>query len=150
MLKTTQGNLLDLAEEGEFDVIIHGCNCFCTMGAGIAAQIKQRYPSVFYEDCKTVKGDINKLGTFSCAVADNYSLIVVNAYTQFRYGGNKSNVDYVAIRSALTEIKKQFGTTPRYGIPAIGCGLAGGDWNIVEMMINEVMYDCDVTYVEFK
>jgi len=33
-MKTIQGNLIHLAQDGEFDLIVHGCNCFCTMGAG--------------------------------------------------------------------------------------------------------------------
>ena len=35
-MKIIKGNLISLALAGEFEVIIHGCNCFCTMGAGIA------------------------------------------------------------------------------------------------------------------
>ena len=34
MLKHATGDLLALAEAGEFDVILHGCNCFNTMGGG--------------------------------------------------------------------------------------------------------------------
>ncbi|MEW6977553.1 MULTISPECIES: hypothetical protein [Bacillus] len=32
----------------------------------------------------------------------------------------------------------------------IGCGLAGGDWTIVEDMIEEVLGDCEVTVYRFK
>jgi hypothetical protein len=30
MLKRAKGNLIDMAEQGEFDVIVHGCNCLNT------------------------------------------------------------------------------------------------------------------------
>ena len=33
-MKTIQGNLIHLAQNGEFDLIGLDCNCFCTMGAG--------------------------------------------------------------------------------------------------------------------
>ena len=33
-MKTNQGNLIHLAQTRDFDLIVHGCNCFCTMGAG--------------------------------------------------------------------------------------------------------------------
>ena len=33
-MKTIQGNLIHLAQNGEFDLIALDCNCFCTMGAG--------------------------------------------------------------------------------------------------------------------
>mgnify|MGYP001795501660 FL=1 len=39
-MKTIKGDLVKLAIKGEFDLIIHGCNCFCTMGAGIAKTIR--------------------------------------------------------------------------------------------------------------
>ena len=39
-LKHTKGNLLDLAEAGEFDIVVQGCNCFNTMGGGIAREIR--------------------------------------------------------------------------------------------------------------
>ena len=32
----------------------------------------------------------------------------------------------------------------RYGL---GCGLAGGDWNVVYNIINDVFYDCDDNYL---
>ena len=33
----------------------------------------------------------------------------------------------------------------KIGMPKIGCGLAGGDWNLVTKMIQEEMADCKVT-----
>ena len=42
MKHIVQGNLIALADAGQIDVLIHGCNCFCTMGAGIAKDIKSR------------------------------------------------------------------------------------------------------------
>ncbi|EGL17721.1 hypothetical protein HMPREF9413_4472 [Paenibacillus sp. HGF7] len=32
----------------------------------------------------------------------------------------------------------------------IGCGLAGGDWDIVEQIIEEVFIDYDVTLYKFE
>ena len=31
-MKYIDGDLFKLAEQGEFDIVIHGANCFCTMG----------------------------------------------------------------------------------------------------------------------
>ena len=42
-MKTVKGDLIHLALAGEFDVIVHGCNCYCTMGVGIAKTIKQKF-----------------------------------------------------------------------------------------------------------
>lgn len=43
-MNIVHGDLIQLALAGQFDVIIHGCNCFCTMGAGIAKAIRQEFP----------------------------------------------------------------------------------------------------------
>ena len=64
-MKTIQGDLIKLAVAGEFDVIVHGCNCFCTMGAGIAKTIKQKFPTAYQADLATIKGDKTKLGAVS-------------------------------------------------------------------------------------
>jgi hypothetical protein len=39
-MKNLTGDLLKLAIEGRFDVIVHGANCQCVMGAGIAKAIR--------------------------------------------------------------------------------------------------------------
>ena len=44
-MKTVTGDLIALAQQGTFDVIAHGCNCMCQMGAGIAAaNVKRKIP----------------------------------------------------------------------------------------------------------
>lgn len=39
-----QGDLIALDMAGKFDVIVHGCNCFHAMGAGIAKTIATAFP----------------------------------------------------------------------------------------------------------
>jgi len=154
-MKTLKGDLIQLALEGAFDVIIHGCNCFCVMGAGIAKGIKANFPEAYQADLQTQKGDKTKLGTITFAeVATKHgSLVVVNAYTQYNYKGKGRKVDYKAVRSAFEKIKQHF-SDKRIGYPAIGAGLAGGDWNIISDIIEEVLsgrgHSVDHTFVEFK
>ena len=95
-----KGDLIKLALKGDFDVIVHGCNCFCTMGAGIAKAIKSTFPTAYQADLKTVKGDRSKLGSYSMATIENngHKITVVNAYTQYHYGGPGNKADYNAIR----------------------------------------------------
>lgn len=56
-MKKLKGDLIALALEGEFSVIVHGCNCQCAMGKGIAKTIKTRFPEAYQADLKTKKGD---------------------------------------------------------------------------------------------
>ena len=95
-----KGDLIKLAIKGDFDVIIHGCNCFCTMGAGIAKSIKAAFPEAYKADMETLKGDKEKLGNFSAAniKRNGQEITIVNAYTQYHYGGPGIKVDYRAIQ----------------------------------------------------
>ena len=120
MIKYVDGDLIALAKAGQFDVIGHGCNCFCNMGAGIARAIKQEWPAAFQADKNTSNGDMNKLGRFSQIQCEN--VLILNLYTQFRYGGRKANVDYMAIRNCMKAIKVRYGNL-RIGLPLIGCGI---------------------------
>lgn len=153
MLKYIKGDLIELAKQGKFDVIAHGCNCFCLMGNGIAKQIKQNFPNAYKIDLNTVKGDNLKLGRIDYTYDYDSRTWIVNAYTQYNIA-NKNNrvaVDYDAVRSCMKEIKKEFeGENRKFGFPMIGAGLAGGDWKIIEKIINEELYDEDVTIVRYN
>lgn len=143
--KEIKGDLIALAKQGEFDVIAHGCNCFCTMGAGIAPQMAKafgcdRYPleHIHY------RGEVNKLGQIQWGTyIDNEKeneVKVVNAYTQFHYGGHMP-LDYEALRLCLRKINYIFNHN-HIGLPQIGCGLAGGNWDIVSGMIQQELKNC--------
>ncbi|GBG14252.1 DNA gyrase subunit B [Novimethylophilus kurashikiensis] len=148
-MKSITGNLIKLAKAGHFDVIVHGCNCFCTMGKGIAKSIKDEFPLAYEADCQTKYGDRNKLGTFTQAfIAERpFAFTVVNAYTQFDYRG-ANNADYAAIRKAFRAIKGSF-PNARIGYPMIGAGLAQGDWSVISGIIDEELAGEDHTLVVF-
>lgn len=154
-MKTIKGDLIKLATMGEFDIIIHGCNCFNVMGAGIAKQIAFTFPQALEADKKTNFGSMDKLGTFSRATFkvndEGAVLTVLNAYTQFgtwKKGENQPPVDYKAVEDCFYEIQKQFGYQHlRFGIPKIGAGLAGGDWARIEKIIERYMSEEDLTLV---
>tara|TARA_Y100000389_G_scaffold195896_1_gene227967 strand:+ start:1643 stop:2119 length:477 start_codon:yes stop_codon:yes gene_type:complete len=157
-MNTIKGDLMSHARFGHFDVIVHGCNCFNNMGAGIAQQIKHYFPKAYYADLNTTKGDVNKLGTYSFAVCDadfaldaNAKFVVVNAYTQYNFGGRKVNLDYEALRTVFKTIINDFPGC-RIGIPRVGAGYAGGDWekikNIIKDELNQNNNDVEITVVE--
>lgn len=141
-----KGDLIKLAKKDQFDVIIHGCNCFCTMGAGIAKQIKKEFPEAYKVDNLTKRGDRSKLGSYSFVKLDN--LIIVNAYTQYNFGG-RLEADYKAIRGCFKKIKEQF-SGKKIGIPKIGAGLAGGDWEKISSIIEEELKGEDLTCVQYE
>lgn len=150
-MKSTTGNLITLANDGQFDVIIHGCNCLNNMGAGIAKSIKQEYPEAYKADLTTRKGDKKKLGTYSSAtvIRAYQELVIVNAYTQYEYSRQKVCVDYRAVESVFGKIREDF-HGKRIGYPLIGAGLAGGDWERISAIIDEALEGEDHTLVRFK
>lgn len=137
-MNTVKGDLIALALEGCFEVIVHGCNCFCTMSAGIARAIQDEFPEAYAADLVTIKGDRNKLGDFSLATVKRHDreITIVNGYTQFHFHGQEVLVDYEAIRNLFAKIKKQF-SGRRIGYPKIGAGLGGGDWLRISAIIDE-------------
>ena len=62
------GDLIDLALQGKFDVIIHGCNCFHKMGSGLAPKIRAVFPCAWQADLQTEFGSKDKLGTISYGI----------------------------------------------------------------------------------
>lgn len=137
-MRIVNGDLINLALQGKFDVIIHGCNCFCSMGAGIAHSIQAQFPEAYAADLMTTKGDRNKLGYFSSATVleNGHNITIVNGYTQFQYSGALTLVDYDAVENLFRRIKKEF-SGKRIGYPRIGAGLAGGNWEKIEHIINK-------------
>lgn len=148
---TVKGDLVKLALEGQFDVIVHGCNCFHTMGAGIAKTIARIFPEAFEADRQTPYGDKTKLGTISTATIqrENCRFIVVNAYTQFQWKGHGRKVDYDAIESCFRNVAARF-PSKKIGYPLIGAGLAGGNWTAIEPLIDTALTGQDHTLVVFE
>ena len=145
------GDLIEQAKNGQYDVIIHGCNCFNTMGAGIAKQIKSSFPEAYQADLKTKKGDRNKLGTYTKATINNndQQLTIVNAYTQYYYGHGKDLFEYDAFSKILKQIKAEF-SGQKIGLPLIGCGYAGGNKQEVLKIIAKELENENYTIVEYQ
>jgi len=140
MITYVEGNLL----HAPVDIMVHGCNCFNTMKSGIAKQIARRYPMAAQVDSETIKGSRDKLGTFThVKYAD---IVVVNAYTQYDYGRDgKERFNYIAFRHVLKKLNSiSPHNDPTIGFPKIGAGLAGGDWDQIERIIEEELKDYKV------
>jgi O-acetyl-ADP-ribose deacetylase (regulator of RNase III) len=156
MMTMIDGDLIKLTKEGCFDLIAHGCNCFNNMNAGIAKSIRLEFPEVSLVDNLTSRGDRTKLGTYSkTTIYTKYKshishpVIILNAYIQYYYGRGKCQLDYKALLSFLNKIASDFPTDLKIGMPKIGCGLAGGDWLLVQEMIESTLINHDVTIVNF-
>jgi O-acetyl-ADP-ribose deacetylase (regulator of RNase III) len=164
------GDLITLAKAGTFDVIAHGCNCHSTMGAGIAPQMAKAFGCDRFS-MELWGSDVNKLGNIDYQTVvlgentiwslEDYKnnrnepeLIVVNAYTQFNYGRNHADGDakplsYEALTLCMKKMNALF-VGKHIGLPKIGAGLAGGDWEKIKAIIQRELKDCQVTVVNYK
>lgn len=149
----TKGNVIHMAESGQFDVLVHGCNCMNIMGAGVARQVRDVFPAAYNADKAYTTKSRDMLGTYSSAVVPLFGMLgktvtIVNAYTQFAPGGGEDVFDYDAFAAVLERLHEAF-PDKIIGMPAIGCGLAGGDKErILDIIRNSSVCD-KVIFVEF-
>jgi O-acetyl-ADP-ribose deacetylase (regulator of RNase III) len=114
----------------ERGIIAHQVNLKGKMGAGLALQIRRRYPAV-WEQYRRDYQQI-QLGQVQL-VPVSQSLYVANLAAQTDYGIDRRQTDYDALARCLAELadfSRQLHLTP-YLPHGLGCGLAGGDWRIV-------------------
>lgn len=146
------GNLVDAFSNGEIKVLMHQCNCFCNFGAGIAKEIKKKFPYAYYTDCETKKGDKSKLGTSSVCLVEEDEGFICNIYGQYHWKPEKGKricTEYNHLESGLRntlDYLTGYDENMTIGIPLIGCGLAGGDWKVVSKIIEKL----EAEYPQFK
>ena len=150
-MKVVSGDLVQMAVAGEFDVIVHGCNCQCVMGKGIALTIRKRFPEALAADRQTKKSDPGKLGSCSVAIVESEAgpLHIANAYTQFHWRGKADLANYDAIRSCPGWVREMY-PSARIGLPKIGAGLAGGDWERIWRIMQEELDGTNATLVRHR
>jgi O-acetyl-ADP-ribose deacetylase (regulator of RNase III) len=132
-------------------VLVHGCNTQGVMGSGVALAIKQKWPEVF-EDYKNqifFGAERKILGSIITSVTTD-KRIIVNALTQDQYGKDgKKYVSYDAMDDAMLEIAKAINVRSPISMPKIGAGLGGGDWGVIEKIIEHRLLKHKVTIWSF-
>lgn len=152
-LYQSSGNILEVCRDRNHALtpqyLLHGCNCFHAMGAGLAKQIKEAYPGAYEADKAYLpKGDVRKLGNWSEFHTGEF--IILNLYTQYYYGKKYTSVplDYEALTLGLRKFNQHvWKEQPIIAMPRIGCGLAGGDWNKVSYIIRTELSNCIVRII---
>jgi len=152
-IEIIKGDMVLSYKNNELDAYAHQCNCFCTMSKGIAPLLAKVNSEVRRVDNSTTVGDRNKLGNISIAEGES---TLYNVYGQYHWSKYKEsyggNTDYNALRQGLCNVKlHMYGNDLlSLGLPLIGCGLAGGDWdNVVYPMIKEIFEDSDIYVTVF-
>lgn len=147
-MKYINDNLLDAFDRGDVKYIAHQCNCFASMykgkAKGIAGSIMKRYPEAARVDGSLATGE-SRLG--QVCEWDSRDKVGFNLYAQYLYGNASRTgiiyTDYEALGYCLAYVgytvsSQLVDRSLVIGIPRIGCGLAGGDWNVVSSILKSV------------
>lgn len=124
-------------EKKDKRIIIHQVNCKGVMGAGFAKQVKDKYPQLFkdYRERCMMFDYTELLGTNYYYEDEN--IIIVNMFSQNNYGTETRQTNYEAMATCLDKIRKMYPTQTIVAPYRIGCGLGGGDWNIVSKLLEK-------------
>lgn len=131
-MKFKSQNILDVSA----GIICHQVNCRRVMGSGLAKQIRYKWPNVYTTYIGKTEWNLG-----DCQLVEvSQHLWVANLAGQNEFGTNKRHTDYNALKKALGFAYDfaQNGKLDLYIPHGIGCGLGGGDWNVVLKIIEEV------------
>jgi len=134
--------------ESDVDALVHCCNNHHTMGSGIAYFLAKTFPQVYQADLETERDCETKMGSFSKAVITN-NRVVYNLYAMWGIGNDgdplNRNLSYDSFYNGLWNICKDLENVMKLnpcivvGLPKyIGCCRAGGEWSLVEKMIEDI------------
>lgn len=161
MIVYKKGNLL----ESNCDIICHQVNCQRVMGAGIAKQIRDKWPEVYDDYCFNI--DRMYDGDFASKSSDLLGMItwtelengryIMNFFSQDKFlPRDVCHTDYEAFTNCCRTLKKFITeynldkSKTIIGFPyKIGCGLAGGNWDIVSAIIEREFEGYEVEIYEY-
>mgnify|MGYP006269160713 CR=1 FL=1 len=122
--------------------IIHINNNLGTWGGGFVLAVSDKWPEAreaYIHDHSLELGDIQIVPT-----SDSTLIVNMVAQDRFPIEEKPDAVDYDALADCLWQIAHRI--DPEYTIhaPRIGTGIAGGDWNKIEAILNEELKAFDV------
>lgn len=143
MITLLTGDLLNFNS----DFIVQQVNCKGVMGAGLAKQIREKYPRVYatYMNLCDKYQPEQLLG--KCFCTDK----VISVFGQLNYGRNPMVVytKYTALHKAFTHINKVLPKNKSIAFPYMfGCGLANGAWETVYSLIEQCFPEREVYIVK--
>ena len=160
MIKCVNGDLL----KSGCDIICHQVNEYGVMGAGIAKQIKEKYPKALADYTKAIKEAASKCKNLPLIALSKQpdGIVVANMFTQ-----RNGETDLELLRNAVIFLGMQiidlfvtklkfndmtgvfFDRSFRVGIPyKYGCGIAKGDWESVLKIWEEVFGEME--YIDLE
>ena len=151
-IEFVSGDLLNPMKE---DAIAHGCNCIGTMGAGIAKEIQSKWPfamikaykrlcSEGWEHSFGIPNDPLEPGQVQYLKFKGFPLLI-NLFTQRgiwtqKDGSPPAKLKWIetCLLNMVSELSL-VGEIKTVGIPRIGAGLGGLNWEDVKALMIEIL-----------
>jgi len=162
MFRYIQGDATEpLSEEV---VIGHLCNDLGIWGKGFVMALSKRWSEpedayrALWPDSQIVKKSNLRGVSQAVDVSENVTVVNmiamdgINTRKKYRNPDEKDKldrIDYESLRKCLQSLAKIHPERP-IQMPMIGNGLAGGDWERIESMIQEELSDRNVTIFKFQ
>jgi O-acetyl-ADP-ribose deacetylase (regulator of RNase III) len=136
-------------------IIVHICNDKGYWGAGFTGSLSVRWlrPQIAYQHykCLHAEDDDLELGMVQFVHVD-HDIWVANVVGQ--HGTRRGPVPpirYNAVRKGLRRVARMAGEIhATVHMPKIGCGLGGGDWDVMQPIINEQLCNVGVNVTVYE
>ena len=144
MINTKLGDITEAVTEG---IIVQQVNAKGVMGSGVAAAIRQKWPIVFDVYRERIY-DAGQVMGMMIPVQVTATLHICNIVGQQFYGRDgKRYTSYDALDDGFKKVKS-YATAlniKEINFPLIGCGLGGGEWEIVSSIIQSNLPSFELT-----
>jgi len=157
-IKFVEGNIFTYPG---LDAICHGVNCKGIMGAGIAEEIRQKFPLMYNQYVMLCQNGHLRTGMVFVyphfyGWESNFEEVkeaglsaVYNLATQ-DYPGPCAKLEYIrkSVKVMIEDAEHQGIKT--IGVPRLGAGIGGLDWNVVKRLLEELGSSTEVGLVVFE
>lgn len=150
-------NRIKAGSNGCHVIIPHVCNNVNAFGAGFAADVAEHFPEVkanFHMLGKNAKLGNVQYVTVKTDPQYKHTLTIANMIAQNKLISPKNPrpLNYAALAYCMSNVKNMAltlkdhteSTSVEIHAPKFGSGLAGGNWNFILDLIDDVWYDLDV------
>jgi len=137
LIAVVQGDIF----AADADAVVNAVNTVGVMGKGLALQFKRAYPDMFVEYqlwCRAGELRVGKMHVWQRSVEFGGPRLIINFPTKRHWRDSSRAED---IQAGLDELVRVVGEweVRSIAIPALGCGLGGLDWSVVEPLIVAAM-----------
>lgn len=133
----TSGSLFDTGAMG----LVNAVNCYGVMGAGIAAEFKRRYPEMFKAYAMACRARTIRPGTVW--TWSERGRFIINFPTKDHWR-DRSKQEWIAagLDSMIKDVIRH--SIETIAIPALGCGLGGLEFRLVQPLIEEKLRELNI------